>query len=275
MAVNEQWWIDRGMTSPAARRARTGETPAPGSQIAVWVSCGAASAVAAFETIVKYGSDNVRLLNNPIAEEDSDNQRFIDDLSEMLSLPIERVLSRQYPSQSCVDVWEKRSYMSGPLGAPCTMILKKWARQEWEKENHVDWHVLGFTVDEKARHERFILTERNNVLPILIDAGITKADCFRRIQEWGLALPRVYSWGYPNANCIGCVKAASPTYWNHVRAQNPDVFDQRSEMSRRLGVKLVKWRGKRMFLDELPEDAKGRPLKSMDFECGLFCEEKG
>ena len=35
--------------------------------IAVWFSCGAASAVAAKKTIEKYGSThNIRLLNNPV-----------------------------------------------------------------------------------------------------------------------------------------------------------------------------------------------------------------
>ena len=28
------------------------------------------------------------------------------------------------------------------------------------------------------------------------------------------------------------------------------------------------------MLDELPVNAKGRPLKNYDFECGIFCEEK-
>lgn len=264
----------------ALRERATGRSLTPkivgsNDKIVVWVSCGAASAVAAIETVRAYGTERVLLVNNPIAEEDEDNQRFVDQLSLLVGLDIERARSKEYPDQSCVDVWEKRKYMSGPLGAPCTMILKKWARQQWEAENHVDWHVLGFTADETARHDRFVQTERGNVLPILIERGITKDDCFRICREWGLELPRIYSWGYPNANCIGCVKAASPTYWNHVRIQNPDVFDARVEQSRRLGTKLVKYRGKRMFLDELPPDAKGRPLKSMpDVECGIFCEEK-
>jgi len=38
------------------------------------------------------------------------------------------------------------------------------------------------------------------------------------------------------------------------------------------GVRLVRHKGKRIFLDELPEDATGRPIKDMDFECGIFCE---
>ena len=80
--------------------------------------------------------------------------------------------------------------------------------------------------------------------------------------------------GYPNANCIGCVKATSATYWSHVKKMHPDVFAARAEQSRRIGARLVRHKGKRMFLDELPDGAKGRSMKHMDFECGLFCEEK-
>ncbi len=243
--------------------------------IAVWFSCGAASAVAAYKTIEKYGhSHQVRIINNPVAEEDADNRRFLLDVEKWLGHPIEFATNAKYPSCSCIDVWADRKFMSGPTGAPCTMELKKKARQQWEKENHADWHVLGFTYDEKSRHERFVLTERENVLPVLIDGKITKRECFEIISAAGIALPSIYLRGYPNANCIGCVKATSATYWNHVRKQDPEVFQQRAEQSRQIGCKLVRWKGKRMFLDELPVDAKGRKMKSMDFECGIFCEER-
>lgn len=246
-----------------------------GDTIAVWFSCGAASAVAAKLTLEQYGSAcKVRILNNPVLEEDTDNRRFLKDVSAWLRHEIEIVSSKRFPSNSAVDVWDKRRFMSGPTGAPCTTELKKKARQDWEKENVVDWHVLGFTLDEKNRHERFILTERSNVIPVLINAGITKEQCYSILQENGLRLPRVYHWGYPNANCIGCVKATSPTYWNHVRKMHPDVFNERVEQSRRIGARLVKYRGQRIFLDELPPEAKGRSMKGLDFECGIFCEER-
>ncbi len=112
------------------------------------------------------------------------------------------------------------------------------------------------------------------MLPVLIDAGLTKQDCYDRLILEGIAPPRVYAEGYPNANCIGCVKASSPTYWNHVRVTRPLIFAQRGEQSRRLGVRLVRYKGQRIFLDELPPDATGRPLKSMQIECGSFCEER-
>jgi hypothetical protein len=70
------------------------------------------------------------------------------------------------------------------------------------------------------------------------------------------------------------VKATSPTYWNHVRQQHPDVFQDRAEQSRRLGARLVRVNNRRVFLDELNPAAKGRSMKSMDIDCGIFCEEK-
>lgn len=245
-----------------------------GSKIVVWFSCGAASAVAAKRTIEKYGdSCDVRIVNNPVAEEDQDNRRFLRDVQVWIGRPIEEAYSEKYPAGSAVEVWEDRKYMSGIHGAPCTVELKKNARYQWEQRNEVDWHILGFTVDEKKRHERFILTERSNVIPVLIEEGLTKADCFSILQSAGISLPKIYQQGYPNANCIGCVKATSPTYWNHVRNVHPKIFAERAEQSRRIGARLVRHKGKRIFLDELPKDAKGRSMKSMSIECGIFCEE--
>jgi len=109
-------------------------------------------------------------------------------------------------------------------------------------------------------------------LPILIDANMTKNDCADMIRAAGIKLPEIYGRGFPNANCIGCVKATSPTYWNLVRREFPEVFDQRAEQSRRLGARLVRVKNERIFLDELDPKAKGRPLKTMP-DCGLFCEE--
>lgn len=246
-----------------------------GKHIAVWFSCGAASAVAAKLSLDKWGKDNkVSVLNNPIKEEDEDNQRFLRDCEGWLGIRIESVVNKKYPNQSCVEVWDKRQFMSGPLGAPCTQELKKRARQEWEVSNKPDYTVLGFTSEETKRADRFRLTERDTLLTPLIESNFTKEDCFRIIQQAGIELPRIYKLGYPNANCIGCVKAGSATYWNLVREKHPEVFEQRSNQSREIGSKLVYYKGKRIYLDELPPEAKGRSLKGYDFECGIFCEEK-
>ncbi len=244
-----------------------------GKNIVVWFSCGAASAVAAKKTVEKYGSDNtVIVVNNPVAEEHEDNQRFLKDVEKWIGVPIIHATNSEAGTISAVDIWEKRKYMSGIKGAPCTMILKKQARYEFERNNNIDYHVLGFTFEEKGRHERFVKFERENVIPVLIEEGISKAQCFDIINSAGISLPKIYKLGYPNANCIGCVKSTSPTYWNLVREKHPEVFNERAEQSRRLKVKLVRYKGKRIYLDELPATAKGGKLNSYD--CGIFCDTK-
>lgn len=258
-----------------AKLTRAQASPAEGDSIAVWFSCGAASAVAAKETLRRYGNlCSVHVVNNPVAEEDDDNRRFLRDVEVWLDIEIEDARNSKYPNASAEEVWDRRGAMSFPAGAPCTYHLKKEARQQWEKINPVDWHVLGFGAEEVARYEQFILTERLNVLPILIEVGLTRQDCYDRIISEGLRPPRIYELGYPNANCIGCVKATSPTYWNHVRRVHPDVFRSRAKQSRRLGSKLVRVNNERIYLDELSPLAEGRPLKSLKMpECGIFCEE--
>lgn len=243
--------------------------------IVVWFSCGAASAVAAYETVRLYGDNhNVRIVNNMVREEHPDNFRFMVDVQHWIGRPIEFAVNPKYAHCSAEQTWTDTSYMSGIQGATCTDRLKKQARTHWENHNHHDWMVLGFTADELERHRLFTLTERSNVLPVLIDLGYTKQYCLDFVAAHGLKLPEMYALGFPNANCIGCVKATSPTYWNHVRKTFPEIFWRRAMQSRLLGVRLVRYKGERIFLDQLPPDAVGRPLKSMKMpECGIFCEE--
>jgi hypothetical protein len=256
------------MTVQNAERGRTSAV-----KVAVWFSNGAASAVALKLSVDLFGRENVRAINNPVAEEDSDNLRFQADVSAWVGIEIERALHPDFPDASAAEVWDRERAMVFPHGAPCTKFLKKRARQAWENMNAVDWHVFGFTAEERGRHDRFTLTERANVWPVLINANLTKDDCAAILTLAGVRLPRIYGLGFPNANCLGCVKATSPTYWNLVRRIFPEVFRSRADQSRRLGVRLVRYKGSRIFLDELPEDAVGRPMRQVKMpECGIHCE---
>ena len=123
--------------------------------IAVWFSCGVVSAVAAKIALDSYSDKyDVRVLNTPISEEDDDNRRFLRDCEEWLGVRVETVIASKYPTSSAVDVWDKRGAMSFPHGAPCTVHLKKEARQEWEAIHKPDWHVLGFSYDEASLFRR-------------------------------------------------------------------------------------------------------------------------
>lgn len=257
-----------------------------GKTIAVWFSCGAASAVALKKTVELYGAENtIRAVNNPVIEEDADNLRFARDVSAWVGLPIESAVNNKFPDCSAKTVWAKRKHMGGVVkkgssitGAPCTDELKRNARYQWENENKPDYHVLGYTADEKRRHDSFYKFESPFIIPVLIDLGLTKNDCFKIIMDAGINLPRTYTEasrfgsGYPNANCIGCIKATSPTYWNHVRETRPEVFKERAEQSRVIGRKLVRVKNQRIFLDELHPDARGRDMKTMKIDCGIICQ---
>lgn len=241
--------------------------------IAVWFSCGVASAIAAKKTIEKYGdTHNILIVNNPVINEHPDNLRFMADVEKWIGQKILQATNENYPNADIREVFDKVKYISGIAGAPCTRELKKEARYQFEKKNKIDYHVLGFTIDEWERQKRFNENERGNTIPVLITELITKADCFKILEKARIKLPVIYSLGYPNANCIGCVKSSSPTYWNLVRKTFPDIFEERAVQSRRIGCKLVQLKGKRIFLDELLETDMGGKIKS--WECGIFCDTK-
>jgi hypothetical protein len=201
-----------------------------------------------------------------MATEHPDNARFFDDVQRWIGRRIQRIRSSKY--QTIDDVFEKRRYLSGIKGALCTVEMKKFPREAWQLPDDV--HIFGYTADESKRASNF--EERNQSLRlewILIDRGIDKAACQRMLSGAGIALPAMYGLGFGHNNCLGCVKATSPGYWNRIRAHFPEVFARRAHQSRTLGVRLVRIRGSRAFLDELPanEDAPDDAI-----ECGPACQ---
>lgn len=56
----------------------------------------------------------------------------------------------------------------------------------------------------------------------------------------------MYDLGYPNNNCVGCVKGGMG-YWNKIRVDFPEVFERRARQEREIGHSCIKG----VFLDEL------------------------
>jgi len=107
---------------------------------------------------------------------------------------------------------------------------------------------------------------------VLVEARITKKDCYERIRQAGIELPAMYTLGFNNANCPACVKASSPWYWGMVRRHFPEVFKRRCEQSRALGVRLVEIsHHNRIFLDELPDREFPKPRRMENMSCGPEC----
>jgi len=80
----------------------------------------------------------------------------------------------------------------------------------------------------------------------------------------------MYSLGYRNNNCLGCVKATSAKYWNMIRRDFPEVFARCATQSRELNVRLTRHKGTRIFLDELPTDYMAGGLENIS--CGPDCK---
>lgn len=246
---------------------------AAGSRIVAWFSCGAASAVATKLTLSQYAATcEVRVARCIVEEEHEDNERFAADCEKWFGVPVLTLRSSEY--RSAEEVWKKRSYMSGKDGAPCTMEMKKAVRWEFEKAEHPDYQVFGYTAEEKRRVSLFA---KNNpdvrMLTPLIEHHLGKADCYALIARAGIVLPAMYRLGFNNNNCIGCVKASSPTYWNRVRRHFPDVFEKRAKLSREIGCRLVKGTsGKRarFFLDEL-NPQEGLNDSEPELDCSPLC----
>lgn len=227
-----------------------------------WFSCGAASAVA-----TKLSSPDV-IAYCETGSEDADNARFMADCEPWFGKAVTRLVNPSY--SSTWDVWEKRRYLAGVEGAPCTGLLKVEPRVLFQRPD--DIHIFGYTADS-SDVQRAIAIRENwpelNIETPLIDRGLTKAACFSLITSAGIALPRVYGMGFPNANCIPCVKATSPAYWALVRARFPAEFERMSKLSRELDVRLSRIKGERVFIDEIPADHP--TTEAIAPECDFLC----
>lgn len=238
------------------------------SRVVVWYSDGAASAVAAKMAVEKYGERCEVVKADTTADEHPDNLRFRADVERWIGREVTLIRSPDFDGID--DVFETTRYMAGIAGARCTTELKKLPRRAYQRED--DIHVFGYTADEYARILRF--EQHNPELRcewILRDREITKDDCYYLLDRADIALPEMYRLGFDHNNCIGCVKATSPHYWARVRRLFPDVFDRRARQSRDIGARLVRIKGERVFLDEIPDDfADDGP--DGEIECGPFCE---
>lgn len=242
------------------------------NRLIAWFSSGAASAVMT-KLLLSEHPEAIPVQCDMGDSEHPDNRRFTKDCEAWFGKPVLHLKSEKYSDVD--DVIERRNYMSGPQGAPCTGELKTVPRLNFQLPS--DTHFWGYTADanDLARWEKIQATYplMKQRAP-LIERGLTKQACLAMIEKAGIAPPIVYSLGFTNANCIGCVKAASPKYWALVREHFPEVFDRRVKQSRRIGARLTRLAGngdERFFLDEIPDDqpTAGAMSPSCDFLCEI------
>lgn len=224
-----------------------------------WFSAGVSSFVAT------YLSKPDRVVYIDIVNQHPDTQRFIADCEKLLGMEIEVIRDTKYGA-SVDEVIKRKRYINGVGGAPCTLNLKKRVREEWERQ-FVEplTYIWGYDANERRRAERLASTaiEYSHEFP-LIERGMTKEQVHGFAASLGLKRPAMYDLGYPNNNCIGCVKGGMG-YWNKIRVDFPEVFERRAHQEREIGHSCIKG----VFLDEL-EPNRGRMVS---VECQGVCTE--
>jgi len=248
-------------------------------------SCGATSAIATA----------ISLKENPEAEivyadtgsEHPDNMRFLKDCEDIIfKKKVTIVKSDKF--KNVEDVVIQKRFLAGPAGAPCTSELKKIPIRDYIGTRLVDEiQVYGFDPSESKRIEKYRENNPEVTLGLpLVQHNLVKANCLALLQRFEIEMPAMYKLGYPNANCIGCVKAENLKYWAAIREDFPETFDFYAKMERKLGKEVdgkprgaainkryIKGVRHRLFLDELPTDIK--PKRDIDIWCGYSCGSVG
>jgi hypothetical protein len=228
-----------------------------------WFSAGVSSAVATKMTLTKY--PDMKIIYQHIDDQHPDTLRFLSDCEKWFNIPAEKIQSKYKSVEAAV---RGSGFLVSAFGAGCTRLLKIRLRKDWEVANpgrHT--YVWGFDASEKDRAEqrKKAMPEHDHEFP-LIENGLSKPHIHGMLSEAGIARPKMYDLGYPNNNCIGCLKGGGG-YWNKIRIDFPEVFESRAKLERVIGHSILK----KYYLDELPADY-GRDMKIIVPECGFFCE---
>lgn len=233
-----------------------------------WLSAGISSFMAGY-----LAKDVDEWIYIDIADQHPDSMRFIKDCEKAIDKPIQILQSGEY---RCVeDCIRCANIIKMPGGfAPCTNWLKKRVRKEWENK-HKDCdltYVWGFDLKEKQRAERIIESnlQAKHEFP-LIDKGLSKEEVHGLFDRtFDFKRPLMYDMGYPNNNCVGCIKGGMG-YWNRIRLDFPEIFESRAKLERDIGYSCLKEAdGTPLFLDELDPNRGNMNIEIIP-DCSIMC----
>ena len=232
-----------------------------------WFSGGCTSAVACKLALDAYKNE-VRIVYIETGSHHPDHQRFLAECEAWFDKKIEIIRSQKY--SDVLDVINKEKFINSPYGARCTKELKQKVRLDYEKIHpEITHQIWGFEYTPKeinrAERLRSKYIQHKHLCP-LIDNKITKIGALEILKQAHISFPAMYLLGYNNSNCVGCVKGGM-AYWNKIRIDFPDVFQNMSIAERKINRSCLK----NTFLDELDPFA-GRGQKPLVSDCGSVGE---
>lgn len=255
--------------------------------VIAWWSGGVTSAVACKLAIEMFGIENIRIIFIDTLNEDIDTYRFKIECEVWYGKEIESARRLEY--NNIQEVWYKYLSLNVAHGAICSSELKRDLRVQFLKVNGYSYNVFGFDIDEPKRAKAMAKNypEANPWFPLLA-FGLTKKDCIKRLTDAGIQIPRAYSLGLNNNNCLqtGCVQGGIG-YWQMMKTLIPDNFYKMAQIEHELTdlkgepVTMLKDQSKHgglVFLLPHPKYPfvkdismmKGRPPEPL-MECNGFC----
>lgn len=176
-----------------------------------------------------YGKDRCRVIFMDTHNEHEDTYRFMKDCEHLYGVKIETISAIPHKYASIQDVWRRHESLNVANGAICSSVLKRKLREDWQKENTFEHQVFGFEF-EKKEFNRAMSLQMNHpatkpLFPLLM-FGMTKIDCIKKFNEFGIQIPAAYRMGLQNNNCLGtgCVQGGIG-YWQKIKRDMPEKFD--------------------------------------------------
>lgn len=211
-------------------------------------SGGASSAYVAYHIVQKYGKENCVLFFTDTLWEDIDNYRFMEEVAEYIGMEITYRIDGRTPEEVFHDV----RFLGNSRMAKCSEELK--VRQtliylEELRDEHNLEPILYFGIGPHEQHRAINLQnfyEHNPIEPIatrfpMIETFTEDLDTKKIIRdEWKIALPRMYGFGFSHANCAGrCVRGGLGHYALLYKVW-PEQYAEQEAMEERFRKKFDK-----------------------------------
>lgn len=220
-------------------------------QYVVCYSGGVSSALAAVETVRRYGRDHVILLNHDISPlvEDVDIKRFKNEVAAYLGMKIEYANMEGWEELTPLRVCkELGAFTYSDRGRTlCTYKLKTEPFHKWLKENYpvkkgeISKEITVVYGFDKTPHEVKRIQRRTGIMltmgyrtdyPLVLwERTITD------IEEIGIKRPISYE-KFRHANCKGCLKAGKQ-HWYTVYCLYPDIFFEAIQTEEEIGYSIM------------------------------------
>ncbi len=204
---------------------------------------GHSSALAAIETVRRYGRKDVILLNHDISSkvEHKDIKRFKQEVSDVLEIPIVYANADDYENMTpCAVSVKNGMFNAGFQGTQiCTNRLKTAPFMDYLKGMTGDYDIIyGFDMNEPHRIQRraqmlFAQGGYKTDFPLAYWERTTE-----NTEDIGIKRPITYKI-YKHANCEACLKAGK-RQWYVVYCLRPDLYEEAIWAEEKIGYSILK-----------------------------------